>query len=257
MNATGALKSALARDRLVVLAALIAATALAWLYLIDMARGMAAMPGGSGMMAIQTWDQAYFVAMFFMWAIMMVGMMVPSATPMVLLYAAFIRTRHNAAPYRSTAAFLAGYLLAWTAFSLVATTLQWALSEAALLSPMMVSTSPYFGAALLIAAGVFQLTPWKNACLAHCRSPMDFVMRHWRSGRFGALRMGLHHGLYCLGCCWLLMVLLFVGGVMNLLWIAAITVFVLIEKVAPFPHAARYVSAAGLIAVGVGVLATG
>ena len=305
MSDSTVMKSVLQRDRVVVLAALIAVTALSWWYLIDMARDMgdmdmssmdmpedasamdmsgtnmeipmpadagmgemdmgSAMPVDSGsddakpmamdMMQIQAWTPAYFAMMFLMWAIMMVGMMVPSAAPMLLTYTGFIRNQDGASPYRSAAAFLGGYLFVWTAFSLAATTLQWGLDTAALLSPMMVSTSPWLGAGLLIAAGIFQLTPWKDACLVHCRSPLQFFMQHWRKGTSGAFQMGLHHGAFCLGCCWLLMGLLFLGGVMNLLWIAAITAFVLLEKVAPLGPAAGKVSGALMIVSGIAFFA--
>ena len=180
------------------------------------------------------WDATYFVLMFLMWAIMMVGMMVPSAAPMILLFAAIDRKRRpSRSPFPGTAVFTLGYLLVWAAFSLVATALQWALSEAALLSPMMAGTSRALGAALFAAAGAYQVTPLKHACLHHCRSPIHFVVGHWRPGTAGALRMGVEHGAYCVGCCWFLMGLLFVGGVMNLLWVAVIAAFVLAEKVAP------------------------
>lgn len=254
MASGSAIASILSRDRYVVLIALAVIAILAWWYLIDMARGMDAMAGSEGMMQIQPWGPRYFTMMFVMWAVMMVGMMVPSAAPMILLYATVVRRQEKMAPYVSTCAFVAGYLLVWTGFSLVATVLQWLLSEASLLSPMMVSTSPVLGAGLLIAAGVYQLTPWKNACLSHCRSPLEFVMRHWRKGRAGALRMGTEHGIFCLGCCWLLMGILFFGGVMNILWIAAITIFVLLEKVIPKPSLARYTSSGGLILLAVFVL---
>ena len=206
-------------------------------------------------MQIRAWTPRYFAMMFLMWAIMMVGMMVPSAAPMVLVYASFVRKNEGATPYLSTGAFLGGYLLVWSAFSLVATTLQWGLDTAALLSPMIVSTSPWLGAGLLIGAGVFQLTPWKNACLVRCRNPLQFFMQHWRKGTFGALRMGLEHGAFCIGCCWLLMGLLFFGGVMNLLWIAVITAFVLLEKIVPLGAAAGRLAGVLMIMSGIGFLA--
>ena len=236
-----ALETVLKRDRLVVLAGLAGVTLVSWVYLVDMARDMAAMsmPMNMGdavaMTRIRPWTTGDFVMMFTMWAVMMVGMMTPTAAPMVLVFARYNRQQQGTGrPYVSTGAFLTGYLIAWTGFSLVATVLQWALDQAALLSPMMVSTSPLLGGSILIGAGVFQLTPAKNACLAHCRSPLQFFMENWRSGTAGALRMGIEHGVYCLGCCWILMGLLFFGGVMNLLWIATITIFVLAEKALPF-----------------------
>jgi len=187
------------------------------------------------MMTLHPWTPADFAMTFTMWAVMMVGMMLPSATPATLVYAAVARkAEREGAPVAPVAAFVAGYLATWTLFGLAATLAQWGLERAALLSPMLVATSPRLGAALLIAAGVYQLTPFKDACLAHCRSPAHFIAEHWRPGPAGALRMGLEHGAFCLGCCWVLMGLLFFGGVMNLVWIAAIALFVLLEKAVPF-----------------------
>ncbi len=169
-----------------------------------------------------------------MWAIMMIGMMLPSAAPMILIYAAVARkAQSQGSPIAPTAFFTAGYLFMWTVFSLLATVLQWQLDRLALLSPMMVANSPKLGATLLIAAGIYQLLPMKNSCLKHCQSPFHFISTHWRSGNLGAFSMGISHGIFCIGCCWVLMLLLFVGGVMNILWIAAITGFVLLEKILP------------------------
>jgi predicted metal-binding membrane protein len=221
------------RDRVAILAALAATTLLAWAYLVHMTLAMDGM-GDMRPMGIRPWSAGEFAAMFAMWAIMMVGMMLPSATPMTLVYAAVARkAERQGTPVAPTAAFVAGYIVAWTLFSAAATLAQWALDQAALLSPMLVASSPGLGAALLVAAGVYQLTPAKDACLEHCRTPARFFAEHWRSGSWGALSLGAHHGAYCLGCCWALMGLLFFGGVMNLLWIAAITLFVLAEKVLP------------------------
>jgi len=220
------------RDRLAILTALGGVSALAWLYLLRMAGDM----GGMSMdaMAIQAWSAGDFAAMFAMWAVMMVGMMVPTAMPMTLVYAAVARkAASQGTPVAPTAAFVGGYVAMWTLFSAGATAAQWGLDRAALLSPMMVSTSPWLGAALLGAAGIYQLTPWKDRCLEQCRAPAYFISQHWRPGTMGAFRMGLEHGALCLGCCWALMGLLFFGGVMNLLWIAAITAFVLLEKLVP------------------------
>lgn len=241
------------RDRIAILAALFGTAALAWLYLVALAR---AMPAGGEMSAthvlgMHAWSAQQAAAMFVMWAVMMVGMMLPSAAPMVLLYGAVARkAARQGSPLAPTAVFVAGYLAVWTAFSAGATALQWALHRAALLSPMMVSTSPALGGALLVAAGAWQLTPMKDACLEHCRAPAHALSRHWRAGRVGAFRMGVRHGAYCLGCCWVLMGLLFLGGVMNLVWIAAITLFVLVEKLAPAgARTARWAGAA-MIALG-------
>jgi predicted metal-binding membrane protein len=216
-----------------VLAALAGVTGLSWLYLVVMARGMES--GPMLMLELRPWTPAHFGMMFAMWAIMMVGMMLPSATPATLVYTAVARkAAREGTPVAPVAAFVLGYLTMWTLFSAGATVAQWGLERAALLSPMLVSNSAVLGGALLVAAGAYQLTPWKDACLEHCRSPAHFVAQHWRPGTGGALRMGMEHGAYCLGCCWVLMGLLFFGGVMNLLWIAAIALFVLLEKVLPF-----------------------
>jgi predicted metal-binding membrane protein len=240
-------------DRAAVLAGIIGITALSWLYLARMAHDMARMP----MMGLRPWTLAHFGMMFTMWAIMMVGMMLPSATPTTLVYAAVARKAdREGTPVAPAAIFVLGYLLMWTVFSLGATVAQWALEAAALLSPMMVSTSPALGGVLLIAAGVYQLTPMKDACLEHCRSPAHFIAEHWRSGPVGALRMGIEHGAYCLGCCWILMGLLFVGGVMNLLWIAAITLYVLLEKVLPYGLGRGRFAGLAMIASGAWVLFT-
>jgi len=214
-----------------VLAALGGVTALSWIALVEMARGM---DGGSmAGMGLRAWTPAHFALMLAMWVVMMAGMMLPSATPATLVYTAVARkASREGTPVAPVALFVAGYLLMWALFSLGATLAQWALERAALLSPMLVASSPGLGAALLVGAGVYQLTPLKDACLEHCRSPVHFIAAHWRPGLGGALRMGLEHGAYCLGCCWVLMGLLFFGGVMNLVWIAAIALFVLLEKAA-------------------------
>jgi len=238
------------RDRIAILAAIAGTTALSWAYLVSMAE----MPMG----AMPRWSVAHALMMFSMWAVMMVGMMLPTATPMTLLYAQVARkAARQGSVLPPTAVFAAGYLLAWTGFSAAATAAQWGLDRAALLSPMLVSTSPRLGAALLVAAGVYQLTPWKDACLRHCRSPVHFFAEHFRPGSLGALRLGLHHGLFCLGCCWALMGLLFVGGVMNLLWIATLTLFVLAEKLIPRGVGGGRLAGLGLVALGVLLLARG
>lgn len=222
------------RDTLVILFCLGGVTLLSWLYLFSMVNDMAMPPGLDMIMKVRQWDSGYFIMMFLMWAVMMVGMMIPSVTPIVMIYAAIERkAARQGTPIASTGAFVAGYILIWSLFSLVATTAQWGLDQAALLSPMMVSNSPYLGAFLLVAAGIYQWLPLKESCLQQCRSPVEFITTHMRKGTLGALRMGIDHGFFCLGCCWVLMCLLFVGGVMNLLWIAIITLFVLLEKILP------------------------
>jgi predicted metal-binding membrane protein len=199
----------------------------------------------------QPWTATEFGLRLAMWAVMMVAMMVPTAAPMTLLYAAVARkaaAQHN--PLTPTFVFVAGYIAMWTIFSLVATIAQNALDRAALLSPMMRSNSAVFGAALLIAAGVYQFTPLKNACLRNCRAPAHFLSRYWRTGNLGAFRMGLRLGAYCVGCCWILMGLLFIGGVMNLLWIAAIAIFVLLEKTVPFGDVSGRFAGVAMILIG-------
>ena len=230
------LQAFLQRDRLAVLAGLAGTTGLAWAYLLAMAADMGEMSGSIPDMMLTgratPWTATHFVMMFSMWAIMMVGMMLPSAAPMILLVAAVNRRRHvQGRGIIPTAVFATGYLGAWTAFSFGATLLQWGLHHTGLLSTMMATTSTALGGAALIGAGVYQWTPLKSACLRHCQSPLQFISQHWQPGPRGALRMGVAHGLYCLGCCWILMCLLFVGGVMNLLWIAGLAGFVFLEKV--------------------------
>lgn len=213
--------------------------------------------GPMSLVQIRPWTALDFLLMFLMWGIMMVGMMVPTAAPMTLLYAGMARkAAGQSTPLAPVAVFVSGYVVMWSLFSIGATLAQWGLESAALLSPMMVTTSPKLGAGLLIAAGLYQLTPVKEACLEHCRSPAHFIARHWRSGPGGAFRLGLRHGAYCLGCCWVLMLLLFVGGVMNLLWIAGLAVFVLLEKVLPLGALGGKLAGGFLILAGLLLLAS-
>jgi len=225
---------------------------------VAMGEGGSGMAMGEGMMmamAPMAWTPGYAVLMFFMWWVMMMAMMLPSASPMILLFARFNRSqREKGAPYVPTAIFALGYLLMWAAFSLVAVAAQWGLERSGLLSSMMASTSVILGAVLLLAAGVYQLTPLKYACLKHCRSPLFFISHHWRPGDWGALRMGVEHGAFCTGCCWFLMALLFYGGVMNLFWIIGLALIVLVEKVAPAGHWVGWIMGMGLIAWGGGLL---
>ena len=240
------------RDRRIVAAGLVGVTALAWAYIVVLALPMVTMPAaGMGVPRWQPWGALDFALMLLMWTVMMVAMMVPSASPMILNFATVQRGRlEKGDAVVPTGLFLTGYAIVWSAFSLAATLAQWGLHQGALLSPMMVSTSPLLGGALLIAAGAFQWSGLKHTCLSKCRSPLSFLLTEWRDGRGGALVMGLRHGVFCTGCCWALMALLFVGGVMNLLWVAAIAAFVLIEKIAPPGwHVAR-IAGLGLIAWG-------
>jgi predicted metal-binding membrane protein len=205
-------------------------------------------------MQIPVWTPGYFLMMLLMWAVMMVGMMLPSVIPTVLIYAAVARKAgKQGLPVAPTSLFVSGYITMWLVFSLLATCLQWGLDKASLLSPMMMTNSLVFGACLLITAGIYQCLPIKDACLRQCRSPVEYISQHWRKGNNGAFHMGIHHGLYCVGCCWVLMGLLFLGGVMNLLWIAAITVFVLVEKILPFGDVGGRIT--GLIMIFTGIAA--
>jgi predicted metal-binding membrane protein len=243
------------RDRAVAAAALAAVAVLAWVWLLRMDHSMAP---GMAMPAGRAFSLRDILFLFVMWAVMMTAMMLPSATPMILLIAGIERQRRERGhPAVSTTLFAAGYLLVWTGFSLAAALAQWALHNAALLSSSMASASPVLGGFLLVGAGVYQWLPLKSACLGHCRSPLHFLSGHWREGRGGALAMGARHGLYCLGCCWALMGLLFVAGVMNLLWVAAIAALVLVEKVtAAGPWVGR-VAGLAMIGAGVWMLAAG
>ena len=188
----------------------------------------------------------YAALIFLMWAIMMVAMMLPSAAPTILLVAALARGRSMP----SAGLFTLGYVLVWIGFSLVATLLQWGLDKAGMLSETMAASSAVIAGIVLIAAGVYQWTPLKQACLRHCRTPLAFLTHHWRQGAAGAVTNGVRHGLFCLGCCWTLMVLLFVGGLMNLLWIAGLAFLVLIEKTLPWGGRMSRVTGAALVAWG-------
>jgi predicted metal-binding membrane protein len=242
--------------KLFVIAGLIGVVACAWAYLVSASLDMyGPMQGTAAWMMEATWDPAYFLLIFLMWTAMMVAMMVPTALPTILVFHRVVQNDPNVrSPPRHMFAFVAGYVLAWCGFSVVATLLQWGLAEATLLSPMMVSASPWLGGAILLVAGVYQWTPFKHACLQHCRSPLGFLAEHWQPGMPGALRLGLQHGLRCVGCCWALMLLLFVGGVMSLLWIGAITAFVLLEKLVPYGAQGGRLSGLALVLAGAWVL---
>ncbi|HVL35515.1 MAG TPA: DUF2182 domain-containing protein [Burkholderiales bacterium] len=212
--------------RFAVVGALVATIALSWAYLGAMAaHGMAAA------LTPASWSASYAGTMLLMWVLMMVAMMLPSALPMILLMDRFARARRRGGG--DTALFAGGYVAVWAGFALLATLGQWALEAAGGLTPELRLVSPALAAGVFIAAGAYQFSPLKSGCLVACRSPLAFLAAHWRAGAGGALRMGLHHGLLCLGCCWLLMALLFVGGAMNLLWIVPVALFVLVEKCLP------------------------
>ena len=251
------METILRRERLIVGGCLAALVALAWLYLF---RIMAEMPHmdmpGMVMPDMLTWNAATVVLLFVMWAVMMVAMMVPSAAPMILAFLTLNqRRRTTSRPLVPVGLFLLGYLVVWSTYSALATLAQWGLHEAALLSSMMAATSPLLNGGLLLAAGVFQWTPLKRACLKGCRSPLSFLMSEWREGAAGAFVMGLRHGTYCVGCCWVLMALLFVAGVMNLLWVAVIALFVLAEKALPQGELLGRVAGITLVIAGIGVMA--
>ena len=245
------LEQLLRRDQLVVVGALLFVTLLAWAYIFSgagMDMGDSAMDHMNMQMA---WTPGYATIVFLMWWIMMVAMMLPSASPTILLFAKINRQRREAGKaYVAAGTFALGYLLIWGFFSAVATAAQWALVSSGLLSIAMASTNQTLSAAILIAAGLWQFTPLKRACLRHCRSPFHFVVSGFRPGELGALRMGVEHGVFCLGCCWFLMALLFYGGVMNLYWIAGLAMYVLIEKIAPVGEWIGRLAGAGLIVWG-------
>jgi len=227
------------RYRLVVFAGLIGVALLAWIYILHLAAtmgsiGVDAQNMEMSMPRVTSWQARDFLLTFLMWAVMMVAMMTPSVTPMVLAHAGLSQRQHpDERPYFATVMFLAGYLVVWALFSLGATFVQWGLHAATVLSPETIRVTPVLGGVLLIAAGVYQFVPVKYVCLANCRSPVSFLTTEWREGSRGALRMGIRHGVYCVGCCWMLMALLFVAGVMNLLWVALIAGYVLVEKAMP------------------------
>jgi predicted metal-binding membrane protein len=265
MERTSPIEAALRRDRLIVAAGLLLVTVAAWFWTLAGA-GMR-MPAEGGMAgmgeamrsattAVAPWSPAHAVLMALMWWVMMVAMMVPSATPLVLLFAAVQRRRRpGERPYPTVGLLVAGYLAVWGLFGLAATLLQWWLERSSLLSPATMAVGPVLAGLILLAAGLYQLTPLKQACLRHCRAPLAFVTAHWRPGAAGAWRMGALHGAWCLGCCWFLMGLLFVGGIMNPLWIGGVALYILFEKLMPHGHWLRRASGLALAGAGVAVLA--
>ncbi len=249
------IEATLRHDRRVVLGSLTAVVAFAWLYLWHMAAGMdhavmamAAVPRSS--------DFGALALTFLMWSVMMAGMMLPSAAPTILLYGALVRKNGAQGTVLPGVWIFAGaYLLVWAGFSVAATLLQALLEHEALLTPAMATASVGLGALALIASGVYQLTPLKQTCLSKCTNPLEFFVTRWRAGSGGAFRMGLEHGAYCVGCCWALMLLLFVAGVMNLLWVALIAAFVFVEKLYPARGVTSRVASAALILSGLALLA--
>jgi predicted metal-binding membrane protein len=263
------LETVLRRDRLVVAGALGVIAALAWGYVLWLAddmdmggmdmTGFRMIPAGIGIMAPTNapWRAIEFAFVFVMWSVMMVGMMAPSAAPMILMYARLGRQGKSAGkPLAATGWFATGYVLAWICFALVATFVQWGFERAALLDSRMGSASNLFGGMVLIAAGVYQWTPLKDVCLAQCQTPFQFLMRHggFRGDVPGCVLLGLRHGAYCVGCCWVLMALLFVGGVMNVLWIALLALLVLLEKLTPYGRWVARVAGVACAAAGAWML---
>lgn len=263
------LEQALKRDRWIGVAAIVIIALMAWAYIAWLSLTMpmpAPMPGmdmggmDMAMPAAAPWDATRFLLTFAMWSVMMVAMMLPSAAPMILLYA---RVGRSAAAqgrvFAPSAVFALGYLLAWAAFSLIATLAQYGLTQAAQLSPMAALTAPVLGAAVLFAAGLYQFSSLKDLCLRYCRAPLAFIQAHggFKPRAGDAVALGLRHGLYCIGCCWMLMALLFVGGVMNLLWIAALAALVLAEKVFPGGRWIARIGGAAFIAGGLALLFLG
>jgi predicted metal-binding membrane protein len=243
------------RDRVLIATCIVLIALLAWAYLFHLDRQMSSTMAHDSMMAEMgmsthaPWTSTDVFFTFAMWTVMMVGMMAAPATPVILLFAATRTGRPDGGLLRAVPMFGAGYLAVWVGFSACATLGQWALHEAMMLSPTMAAAGPHLSGAILLGAGAYQLSPWKGACLTHCRTPLGFLMANWRDGMFGAFKMGVRHGAYCVGCCWALMCVLFVVGVMNLVWVAALTVFVLVEKVAPAGGAvARVAGVASILA---------
>jgi predicted metal-binding membrane protein len=222
----------LRHERLIIAGSIALLVALSWLFVAR----------GAGMSA----TQPPLTALALMWWLMMVAMMLPSATPAILLYARVREMRGDDPAIAQTWVFLAGYLAVWLLFSIAA-----AFAQAMLTGPSMKLDNRFAQAAVLIAAGVYQVSPLKSVCISQCRSPAQFISRHWRSGSDGAVRLGVRHGIYCLGCCWVLMLLLFVGGVMNLLWIAGLTILVAGEKLLPYQQLLQKASAVALVLLGV------
>jgi len=257
MNPLDASSSNLSQqDKIIVITGLLTVAALGWIYMFYLAWAMENMhlvdiwmPPRGGERTWTAWD---FILLFLMWLTMMLAMMTPTAAPMVMMFTTVNKQKKvRQQPYVSTFIFLAGYLVAWAIFSIVASAIQWPLHESGLLNPMMNSRSYLMSGGILILAGLYQWTPMKNVCLEHCRTPLGFLMTAWKDGNFGAFKMGLHHGLFCVGCCWALMAILFAVGVMNMLWVTLITIFVLVEKIAPIsPSLVRMLTGFALIAWG-------
>jgi predicted metal-binding membrane protein len=244
------LESALKHERVVTATLLVLIPLVCWTWIVLMASDMYGdMLGSSAWMMTAHWDVPHLLLLWAMWAVMMTAMMLPSASPLVLLYAGALRAGGDARVRRKTYAMTAGYVVVWALFSVAATVLQRLLSTVLVLTPMMEPATSGAAAVLLAVAGLYQLTPLKRACLRVCRSPLPYLLQHWSPTTLGAFRLGARHGTYCLGCCWALMLLLFAGGVMNLVVIVALTVWVLVEKFAPFGEQTAKASGVALLAI--------
>ena len=257
-----ALPALLRRDRFIIGLTIAFTAAIAWAYTFYEARRMnvtgvcECLGMKIGGPDLASWSFPSLLPLFLMWAVMMVAMMLPSAAPMLLTFAAVARNRRRAdRPYVSVTVFAAGYVAIWLAFSALAAVGQWLLHRTALLSPTMTSSSASLAGLLLLAAGAFQFTPLKNRCLTRCRAPLEFIMTRWREGRYGTFAMGVEYGAFCAGCCWALMTLLFVLGVMNILWIAALSIVVALEKLLPRAKWFNIVSGAALVSWGIWIMA--
>jgi predicted metal-binding membrane protein len=247
---------AVAHERWVTATLLVLIPLACWTWIVLLARDMyGSMLGPSAWMMTATWDAPHLLLLWAMWAVMMTAMMLPSAAPLVLLYAGALRSRGVEPAGRRIYALAAGYVLVWALFSVCATALQRFLSAALILTPMMEPALPLAAAIILTAAGLYQLSPFKAACLRVCRSPLAYLLQHWGSGDTrAAARIGAGHGLHCFGCCWAMMLLLFAGGVMNLVVIVALTLWVLVEKLAPFGERTPAVTGVVLLALALWVL---
>jgi len=265
---TSALEAILRRDRVIIVAALAVLTGLAWSDLFWLASDMAMdgmdmtgyrmIPAGRALMmpASAPWQPIEFAYVFAMWVVMMIGMMTPSVAPMILIYARAGRQKAERRPFASVAWFAGSYLLVWIAFSFAATSAQWALERAALLTPMMETASKIIGGVLLILAGLYQWTRLKDVCLRQCQAPLGFILSHggFKGSATGSMMLGFRHGVYCLGCCWALMAVLFALGVMNLRWISALAILILLEKVMPSGRVIARIAGIAFVAGGIWML---
>lgn len=260
---TDVLTRMLKRDQFFVFIGLFLLTVISWAYITHLnsampSESMDSMVNDVAMPQMHQWDIKDVATIAIMWSVMMTAMMLPSATPMILIFSTVNRKRHlSGNKIVPTWIFLSGYLLVWIGFSIMATGTQWGMHTLSLISPELKIINPLVSGMVLMAAGIYQFTPIKDVCLKNCHSPLGFIMGNWRDGKFGALLMGLQHGKYCVGCCWAFMLLLFVAGVMNLLWVAIITIFIFLEKVAPIRHWLSRTAGFLLAAWGLGIISIG